>query len=98
MTRSFVLALALAPAVTPAFATAGPATTPVQWSGNCHYYQLVSPPAGITWTSARDAAFAATFQGLPGHLVTFGSDEEWQFVRTTFPTNFTWIGLTDQVV
>jgi hypothetical protein len=69
---------------------------PVQWSGNGHYYDMIVPANGITWTDARAAAANSTYNGLPGHLVTFGSQAEWDFVYGAFPRNFTWIGFTDE--
>jgi hypothetical protein len=72
------------------------AATPVQWAGNGHYYDMIVPPNGITWTNARTAAANSTFNGLPGHLVTFASAPEWNFVYGAFPRNFTWIGFTDE--
>jgi hypothetical protein len=69
---------------------------PVQWSGNGHYYDMIVPANGITWTNARTAAANSSFNGLPGHLVTFSSAAEWNFVYSTFPRNFTWIGFTDE--
>lgn len=69
---------------------------PVQWAGNGHYYDMIVPANGIKWTDARSAAASSTYNGLPGHLVTFSSAGEWNFVYATFPRNFTWIGFTDE--
>src|SRR3954447_1203321 len=69
---------------------------PVQWPDNGHYYDMIVPANGITWTDARTAAANSTFNGLPGHLVTFSSAAEWNFVYNAFPRNFTWIGFTDE--
>ena len=66
--------------------------------GNGHYYELVVPRRGITWTAARDAAEEASFLGVNGHLVTITSSEEWQFVTQNFEHQGTWIGLTDRIV
>jgi hypothetical protein len=87
-------ALTLALAASPALATAAP----VQWDSNGHYYELVSPAGGISWTAARDEAAGATHLAVAGHLVTLNSDAEWQFVRETFPLNFVWIGLSDEKI
>jgi hypothetical protein len=101
----------LAPAVAPSFflalgvglLTAFPAAAvavPIQWptsaGGNNHYYELVRPAEGITWTDARSAAAASTFQGTSGHLATVGSQVEWDFIVQEFPEDWTWIGLTDE--
>jgi hypothetical protein len=75
--------------------TAG--ASPILWSGNDHYYQLVSPSAGITWTDAETAASAATYLGLKGHLATISSQAEFNFIVANFPTNFTWIGFYDPI-
>lgn len=73
---------------------------PIQWpsvaGGNSHYYDLVAPPAGITWTDARSAAANTTFLGITGHLVTFSSAAEYDFVTTIFHRDWTWIGLSDE--
>ncbi|MCP2821117.1 Ig-like domain-containing protein, partial [Salmonella enterica subsp. enterica serovar Typhimurium] len=45
------------------------------FSGNGHYYEFVSAP-GISWTDARAAASARTFNGLRGYLVTITSAAE----------------------
>src|SRR4051812_36164416 len=91
MTRPLLalLAVLIAPAALPA--------QPVMWPGNGHHYELVSPPAGINWTDARAAAAGRTFGGVSGSLAVLTSAAEWQFVQTTFPKSFTWIGLTDEV-
>ncbi len=75
------------------------AAEPVPWfesdGGNGHFYELVVPPGGITWPMAEGAADKSEFLGLTGHLVTIGSEAEWDFVTRSFPHNGTWIGLTD---
>lgn len=69
---------------------------PVRWNdGNGHYYELVRPPQGATWTEARDAAAGSTYLGEPGYLVTVNSQAEWNFIINTFPEDWTWIGLSD---
>ena len=71
------------------------AAAPVQWPGNGRFYDIISPPGGLSWTDARADAQTRSHQGIPGHLVTFASQAEWDFVHTTFPNNFTWIGLSE---
>jgi hypothetical protein len=73
---------------------------PVQWpvsaGGNNHFYELVAPPSGITWTDARTEATTASVYGVAGHLVTISDLAEWNFVIGQFPRDWTWIGLTDE--
>jgi len=64
---------------------------------NGHYYDVITPPAGISWTAANAAAQSSIFLGASGHLATFSSQSEFDFVTFHFPTNFTWIGFTDQI-
>ena len=74
--------------------------SPVQWSvgGNGHYYAVWAhgdPEEGdsITW---NDAILAANNESLPagvpagvtGHLVTFNSPGEFDFVKTSFLDNY----------
>jgi hypothetical protein len=47
----------------------------VTWPTNGHAYQVVSVPAGISWSDARAAA-----QAVGGHLATLGSSAENAFV------------------
>ena len=47
---------------------------PIPWA-NGHTYEVLSAPAGITWTAARDAA-----AGRGGHLATITSTNENAFV------------------
>jgi len=72
----------------------------VLWShivgGNDHYYDLVVPVGGITWTNAKVAAENTIFHGVNGHLATIADLAEWDFVIGTFPRDYTWIGLTDE--
>lgn len=70
---------------------------PVFWPTNGHYYEWLGPTSGITWVDANTAASASTYNGLPGHLVTFSSDAEFNFVYHQFPHNFVWIGFTDRM-
>ena len=70
---------------------------PTQWPGNGHYYALVSPTNGISWSDARIASQNTAFLGTAGHLATINSEQEWNFILATFPQDLTWIGLTDEV-
>lgn len=57
-------------------AYAGPAgATPVQWSGNGHYYEAMYVPSGIDWRAAYDSC-----QARSGYLATLTSTEEHAFV------------------
>lgn len=67
--------------------------TPVQWSGNGHFYDVVH--VGVTWDDAKLAAEASTFMGVPGHLATITSVAENVFLTETFgpsTIHFHWIG------
>ncbi len=75
---------------------AAPIQWPVSAGGNNHYYELVTPPGGITWTDAQTAAANASMYGVNGHLVTIDSLDEWNFVIEQFPRDWTWIGLSDE--
>ncbi len=63
------------------------------FAGNGHYYEFVSAP-GITWTAARAAASARTFNGLQGYLVTITSAAENAFMFNKVGA-FAWIGGSD---
>lgn len=63
--------------------------TPVQWSGNGHYYQRIlqggeTPGFGLSWGAARDGAAAMTYLGVQGHLATIISQGENDFIRASF--------------
>jgi len=47
-------------------------------------YELVSPPAAITWLDAKSAAEQRFYWGRQGHLATITSLEESEFARVTF--------------
>ncbi len=47
----------------------------VQWSGNGHWYEAFSVPAGITWTAAKAAA-----ESKGGYLASATSTEENTFI------------------
>ena len=55
---------------------------PIQWSGNEHYYEVVS--GATTWQQAHNAAAARTHLGLRGHLVSITSADENLFLTATF--------------
>jgi len=61
---------------------------------NGHYYQIGGTGSGISWTDARDAAAAATFNGLTGYLATITSSEENAFILSKLPATG-WIGASD---
>jgi hypothetical protein len=60
--------------------------TPIQWTvssgGNGHYYDVISVPAGISWTGAAAAAAAAG-----GYLATLTSAAEGTFVYNNLVNN-----------
>lgn len=72
---------------------------PIQFSGNGHYYQFIGQPH-LTWTQARDAAEALTYDSgsgiLQGYLATLTTVDENSFVRTNFDQYAgPWIGGSD---
>ncbi|OMG63056.1 hypothetical protein AUR61_014865 [Stutzerimonas balearica] len=67
----------------------GPAFNP----DNQHYYQYVES-TDITWTDAKAAAEASTFNGLKGYLATVTSAEENTFIVSKVGGN-AWIGASD---
>ena len=89
---AFVGTLALASALLiPASSHALPILNP----DNGHYYELISTLSlAISWTDARDAAAASTYDGLTGYLATSTSLSEETFVESLFPTQFGnyWLG------
>ena len=62
------------------------------FSGNGHYYELVS--GTINWEDAKTAAEASTYLGLTGYLVTITSAAENNFIKNKISTA-TWIGASD---
>lgn len=59
-----------------------------------HYYQSV--PSALAWIGARDAAEAATYLGMQGHLATISDDAEdfWiQYTMNGSQLGNYWIGL-----
>lgn len=62
------------------FAMARPAVaTPIQWSGNGHYYELIA--INETWEDANSEATLLTYLGIDGHLATITSEAENSFVH-----------------
>jgi VCBS repeat-containing protein len=59
-----------------------------------HYYQAINNVSAISWTAARDAAAATTFNGLTGYLATITSANENAFVLSKLPADG-WIGASD---
>ena len=75
--------------VLPAFLVAAP----VQFGAGNHY-ELITVAAD--WTSARDAAANATFNGVNGHLATITSQAENDFIAGALGAfNRAWIGGSD---
>jgi hypothetical protein len=52
--------------------------TPVQWSSNGHWYDVVNET--LTWEAAREGALGSVYQARRGHLATLTSEEENAFV------------------
>lgn len=66
---------------------------PVQDPASGHYYQRIDVP--LTWSDANSFAQSQTYQGMPGHLVSIGSQAENDFVFSLFlnePGGYKWIG------
>jgi hypothetical protein len=61
---------------------------------NGHFYEYIS--SGLTWTSAKAAAEARTFQGMQGYLATVTSQAENDFIQTKLQAD-AWIGASDDV-
>ena len=63
--------------------SAAPAgATPVEWTGNGHFYDVVT--ANTTWPGAESAAESTSYEGAVGHLVTIGSAAENLWLTNTF--------------
>src|SRR5438034_10728326 len=72
-------------------------TAPRLNPANGHHYQAVRVAGAISWDDARAAAQSLTYAGFPGHLVTFTSATEHDFVArnvfsTVAPTDQLWLG------
>jgi hypothetical protein len=65
--------------------------TPVQYSENGHYYDVISAP-GITWGDANTSAQALSYSGVNGHLATITSQGENDFIVTKFNPDWHWLG------
>ncbi len=76
--------------------TAGPFRWPSGAGGNGNIYERLLRPGGSTWPEAQADSASLLFRGVAGHLVTVNSADEWKFIVTQFPVDWTWIGLTDQ--
>lgn len=83
--RSIILrTLAIALLITsPGLASA----SPVSWSGNGHFYDVISVPGTITWEDANAAAIAAG-----GYLATITSQAENDFVFLLVNNTTYWHG------
>ena len=79
-----------------------PATVQAQIENpaNGHYYAMVaSEGASWEWEDARDDASQMTYMGMPGHLVTIGSQDEQDFLYNNFSQDFQeriWLGGSDE--
>lgn len=68
------------------------AATPVYYSENEHYYDIASS-YGITWKDAKTIAESMSYNGMNGHLVTITSQNENNFIVTTFNyPSHCWLG------
>ena len=84
-----------------ALAAVAGAQGPIESPVNGHYYEIVISATGaVDWAEARDAAAGMTFNGMPGHLATFTSAAEEDWVIANFGAIGTddhiWIGATDE--
>ena len=59
---------------------------------NGHYYEYIA--SGLSWSSAKAAAAARTFNGMVGYLATVTSAAENEFIRTKLLAT-AWIGGSD---
>jgi hypothetical protein len=58
-----------------------------------HAYLIVS--GQYIFATALTKARQMTYKGLPGHLVTITSADEYNFIRRAMNAHGTWIGLSD---
>ncbi len=65
---------------------------PVMFSGNGHYYEVISN--ALPWQEASDTADATVFAGVTGHLATITSEAENTFITSLLPglAGPVWIG------
>lgn len=60
-----------------------------------HFYEIGGTGAtGISWTDARDAAAASSYNGMQGYLATITSAEENAYILSKLPATG-WIGASD---
>ena len=64
-------------------------------SANGHYYKVVNHGSSITWSAAKTAAEASTFNGLSGYLASITSSSENTFIDEKAGVN-AWLGGTDR--
>lgn len=106
MKHKYLLALLLCSLSLPVVAPAAPIQWTVASGGNGHYYDYVpaiSIFAGVSFGTARSAAEASSYVGLPGYLATITSAEENDFLASSFSllygfgsTTITWFGASDE--
>jgi hypothetical protein len=58
------------------------AAIPVQWSANGHWYQPIDTV--MSWSEAQADAESRSWMGLAGHLITITSQEEQDFLVSSF--------------
>ena len=63
-------------------------------TANGHYYKVVNHGSNITWTAAKTAAEASTFNGLSGYLASITSKQENDFIDAKAGVN-AWLGGED---
>jgi hypothetical protein len=78
--------------------TGSASATPVQWSGNGHWYDVYR--AGVAgWDDAIAKAAATSVNGQPGYLASITSEAELNFIVSTYGSvEQIMIGLTDRAV
>ncbi len=67
------------------------AAAPIYYSGNGHYYEVISVP-GITWEDAKNAAQSLSYSGMNGHLATVTSQDENDFIVNNIDSAEHWLG------
>ncbi len=71
--------------------------TPVQFSDNGNWYEVILTDTSYTWDSANNIADFMSYGGFDGHLATVTSQSEWDFIKSL--TNYRerlWLGGTDR--
>ena len=61
--------------------------TPLQWSGNNNYYDIVKTSNWTNWTTDLTQASLSEYNGIKGHLATITSTEENTFILNSFFQN-----------